>query len=166
MTNKPKAIGTAGETAVVRFLGPNGFSGAERSALHGGQDQGDITGTPGVAWEVKAGHVAEVAADGSLATWLAQTEAERLNRGADVAVLVLKRKGRGAARAGEWWAYLPGWAFVMLARLPLPAVDKAHPWQVWEFTYRSAPIVRITLAEVVTLLRRAGYGDPLDEVSA
>lgn len=159
MTNKPKAIGTAGETAVVRYLVANGFGGAERTALHGSADEGDITGTPGLGWEVKAGHVAEAATDGSVATWLAEAECERRNRGADVCVLITKRKGRGAQRAGEWWAWLPGWAFYNLAaaafstgRLYLPSLTPGS----------NLPPIRCTLAEVVTMLRRAGYGDPIE----
>ena len=46
MTNRPKAIGTAAETAVVRYLAAHGFPAAERRALHGATDLGDITGTP------------------------------------------------------------------------------------------------------------------------
>lgn len=155
MTNKPKAIGTAGETAVVRYLVANGFGGAERTALHGSADEGDITGTPGLGWEVKAGHVAEAATDGSVATWLAEAECERRNRGADVCVLITKRKGRGAQRAGEWWAWLPGWAFYLLA---------ASAARVRAITVapHDLPAVRITLAEAVTMLRRAGYGDPIE----
>lgn len=48
MTNRPKAIGTAAETAVVRYLAAHGFPAAERRALHGATDLGDITGTPGL----------------------------------------------------------------------------------------------------------------------
>ena len=35
MTNRSKAIGTAAETAVVRYLAAHGFPAAERRALHG-----------------------------------------------------------------------------------------------------------------------------------
>ena len=38
MTNRPKAIGTAAETAVVRYLAAHGFPAAERRALHGARD--------------------------------------------------------------------------------------------------------------------------------
>lgn len=40
MTNRPKAIGTAAETAVVRYLAAHGFPAAERRALHGATDHG------------------------------------------------------------------------------------------------------------------------------
>ena len=61
MTGRPKDIGTAAETAVVRFLRDNGFPLAERRALHGSTDRGDITGTPGLVWEVKGGDAAKTA---------------------------------------------------------------------------------------------------------
>ena len=41
MTNRPKAIGTAAETAVVRYLAAHGFPAAERRALHGATDLGE-----------------------------------------------------------------------------------------------------------------------------
>jgi hypothetical protein len=163
MVNKPKAIGTACETATVRYLVPNGFGGAERPALHGSLDEGDITGTPGVGWEVKGGHAAETASDAQIAAWLLEAEIERVNRGADVGVLVLKRKGKGAASAGQWWAFLPGWAFIYLAHSTYHTDPRDAAPVTWHvFNYGHLPAVRITLAEVVTLLRRAGYGDPLE----
>lgn len=55
MNNSPKAIGTAAETAVVRYLAAHGFPAAERRALHGATDLGDITGTPSLCWETERG---------------------------------------------------------------------------------------------------------------
>jgi hypothetical protein len=155
MVNKPKEIGTACETAVVRHLVAHGFPSAERPALHGALDEGDITGTPGVAWEVKGGHAAESASDAQIHAWMSETETERVNRRADVAVLVCKRKGKGAANAGSWWAFLPGWAYVHLAEAALAENE-------WFYTGAGRlPVVRLLLAEAVALLRAAGYGDPL-----
>ena len=89
MVNPSKAIGTQAETLVTRYLQENGFGTAERRALHGTYDLGDITGIPGVVIEVKSGHAAE-------------TETERKNAEADIGVLVVKRKGKGSAES--WWA--------------------------------------------------------------
>jgi hypothetical protein len=151
MVNRPKAIGTAGETAVVRYVNTNGFPGAERLALHGTLDEGDAALCPGVGVEVKAGKAAEAASDAQVAAWLAEAETERVNRRADVMGLVLKRKGKGAASAGQWWVYLPGRAYVELATLMTGAPNMVG----------QLPAVRITLAEFCALLRRACYGDPL-----
>lgn len=148
MVNKPKAIGTAAETAFVRWVQPRGFPGAERLALHGTLDEGDATLCPGVGAEIKAGKAAESASDAQITTWLAEAEQERRNRGADVMLLVTKRKGKGAASAGQWGAHLPGWVFVALTSGDVGCVPH------W-------PAVRMTLDDALTLLRRAGYGDPL-----
>ena len=44
--SKAKAKGTAAETALVKYLRDHGFPGAERRAMTGEFDQGDVTGTP------------------------------------------------------------------------------------------------------------------------
>lgn len=148
---RPKDIGTIAETAVVRFLRENGFPHAERRALAGQYDLGDITGTPGVCWEVKAGHVAEAAAGGHLREWQDQTDAEKRNSGSQVGVLILKRKAVGAANAGQWWAYI---RTEDLFRLLCPNDSWPPP---------GAPTAwcRLQLNELVRFIRFAGYGDPL-----
>ncbi len=84
MTNKPKAIGTAAETAVVRYLQANGFPHAERRALRGELDAGDITGCPGICIEVKGGEAARSASDGDVAAWMKEVRAETLNADAEI----------------------------------------------------------------------------------
>jgi hypothetical protein len=137
--NKPRAIGTWTETAVTRVLLRNGFPRAERSALHGAKDQGDITGTP-VCWEVKGGKAAEQASDGQVLAWMAELDDECVNKGADVGVLVLKRKGVGAANADRWWAvmWLHDAAYGPVTAPPIP--------------------VRMTLADACRVLAALGYG--------
>ena len=53
MANPSKAKGTAWETAVVDYLRANGHPHAERRALSGNTDRGDIAGVPGVVIECK-----------------------------------------------------------------------------------------------------------------
>lgn len=156
---RPKDIGTAGETAVVRYLNANGFPHAERRALAGAYDLGDITGTPGVAWEVKAGQAAKTAGDKQVTDWLVETETERVNARADVGVLVMARAGYGAARAGQWWAVVPGWAFVYIGGWQIPGVD-FFPTSYRRHLSDVGP-VRLWLTDLVYLLRAAGYGDPI-----
>jgi hypothetical protein len=146
VTNKPKAIGTAAETAVVRALRTLGFPHAERRALTGALDQGDITGCPGLVFEVKGGNAAKVASDAQISAWLAETEAERINARADIGILVLQRRGVGAANAGRWWAYMQTNAWILGA------------------TKHDFP-ARMRLADAAHLLRTAGYGDPLTAVA-
>jgi hypothetical protein len=148
--NKSKAIGTSVESAVVRYLQDNGWPSAERRSLKGIQDQGDVTGTPGICWEIKGGHAAENASDGQITAWLDETERERVNARAGIGILVVKRKGVSAANSGRWWAILRIWQLSELYRNagPLGQADGFAP-------------VRLHLADAVTLLRAAGYGDQL-----
>ena len=153
MVNKPKRIGTAAESAVVRHARTNGFELAERRALAGGADLGDILLCPGVIVEVKAGKAAEQASDARIGAWLDETERERRNANADIAILVTKRPGVGHTNAGRWWAH---WRLHDLARLRgyTPDLNAAIADQ--------API-RMTLDSALAQLRAGGYGTPLEE---
>lgn len=103
MVNKSKNIGTSAETHVVRYLQANGFPHADRRALKGSLDVGDILVCPRLIVEVKAGAAAENASDGQLRLWCAETTREKRNAKADTAFLVVKRKGHGVAKLGGWW---------------------------------------------------------------
>lgn len=148
--SRPKDIGTAAETAVVRWLRNNGWPQAERRALRGTDDAGDITGTIGLAWEIKAGQAAHTASDQQIEQWMRETETERENAGAEFGFLILRRKGKGDP--GQWWAW------VWLADLMAIASAYRHP-RVSPFPAGDPP-VRVTLAHLVTELRAAGYGEP------
>lgn len=148
MTQRPRDIGTAAESAVVRHLRDNGFPHAERRALHGSQDLGDITGTVGICWEVKGGKAAETASDGLVKGWLFETLIEKENASADYGILVMKRKGIGMQRAGEWWAVVPAFDLFKIAGCQLTSPLGLLP-------------VRVHLFTVTQYLRRAGYGDRL-----
>jgi hypothetical protein len=155
---KPRAIGTAGETAVCRYLVANGFPHAERRSLKGTQDQGDITGTPGVCWEIKAGNTARAAimatkSSGQITDWLVETETERVNAGADVGVLVVQTPG--TTDPGRWWCVLD------LAALDVMRGVSPMLTSAWRGVQ-----ARLHLADVVSLLRGAGYGQALTEEGA
>ena len=102
MTNRSKNIGTAAETHVVRYLQANGFPHADRRALKGSLDVGDILVCPGLIVEVKAGVAAENASDGQLRLWCAETAREKVNARAETAFLVVKRAGHGVGKIGGW----------------------------------------------------------------
>jgi hypothetical protein len=159
MTTRPKDIGTAAETAVVRYLRGNGFPHAERRALTGSLDQGDITGTPGIAWEVKGGAAAARASDGQVNLWLAETEAERVNAHADHGILIIRRAGIGPANAGRWWAITDTWT---ITRLTDPRAV------IYDDPDGTAPRVhvRVHLADITRLLRWAGYGQEITQGGA
>lgn len=144
--SRSRKIGTATETAVVRTLRTHGFPYAERRALHGTHDLGDLTGTPGICWEIKGGNAAKTASDKQIAEWLAETERERINSGADIGVLVLQRAGIGPANAHRWWAIVP-----LGVLLTLHAPDTPRDMRA---TYP----VRLHLGDLCRLLCDAGYG--------
>lgn len=97
---KEREKGTRAETIVTSYLQGRGWPHAERRAMSGAKDRGDIAGVPGVVWEVKSG------ARLKIPDWLAQTETERVNDRATFGVLVVKPKGLGALRVADWWAVL------------------------------------------------------------
>lgn len=142
MTNKPKAIGTAAETAVVRWLNANGWPHAERRALHGAYDRGDITGTPGICWEVKGGKAAHTASDAKVLAWMTDLWAAVDRTHSDVGILVMTRSGIGATRAGAWWAVVDS-----------HRVGIAGP----RFCLRAS------LMDIARHLRHRGFGDELKE---
>lgn len=100
MVNKPKILGTAAETAVVAWLRENGHPYAERRSLRGINDQGDVTGIPGVCIEVKVAGRQGL----KLGPWLKETERERKNARARFGLLVAKPTGLGPKRTGQWFA--------------------------------------------------------------
>lgn len=103
-----KRKGTGAETAIVRFLREEGFPHAERRALNGAKDRGDIAGIPGLVIESKAG------ARCDLAEWVDEATVEQANDGADYGVVWHKRRGRTDPAA--WFVTLTGAQFVRLLR--------------------------------------------------
>lgn len=123
MVNKPKNKGTAGESAVVAYLRTAGFPYAERLALQGGKDRGDITGIPGIVIEVKA--VQEYSFNG----WLSEARVERDNAGADFGIVVAKPRLVGTTRTGQWFALM--YAYDYLALLSQVVKATSEPIKVW-----------------------------------
>ena len=118
--SKSKAKGTAAETAVVRYLREQGFEQAERRALHGTADRGDIAGVVGTVIEVKN------CARMELAGWLAEAAAEADNDGARLGVVWHKRRGKGSP--GDWFVTMDGATFVRMLReyLGIEAPPRRH----------------------------------------
>lgn len=100
MSNPSKAKGTKAETDLVRWLQGHGFPYAERRALAGTADKGDVLCCPGLIVEVK--HWA-IYTDADIAAWQDETTREKSNANADIAVLVVRRNGK--ADPGNWFAY-------------------------------------------------------------
>jgi hypothetical protein len=109
--NAPKRKGTAWESAVVAYLTDNGFSRAERRALSGFVDRGDIAGVPRTVIECKAAKAMD------LAGWIKEAEAEAVNAGAEVPVVFAKRRQHGTA---DGYAICTIETFVRLLRQSWP----------------------------------------------
>lgn len=101
-----KRKGTAWETAIVTHLQAHGATHAERRALAGANDKGDVTGIPGVVIEAKS------AARLELGVWLAEAHAERANAGAALGVVWAKRRGK--AQPADGYVVMDGATFTHL----------------------------------------------------
>lgn len=133
------------ESAVVAYLRGSGFLHAERRALKGSLDQGDVAGCPGLVFEVKY-------ANGGLrmASWVAETEVERLNAKADYGVLVIKPPGLGAKSTKHWFAVMQAQSFdrlVLQAEQETGSVIGSYPLRVGEPHRFSASHVGVKLNE-------------------
>lgn len=105
--SKAKQKGTAAETAVVKFLRDNGFPYAERRALHGTLDKGDITGCGPIVFEVK--DHAKI----TLAQFISELQEEVQNATAQTGLCIVKK--RGTLQVKDWYAVMPvGWAVDLL----------------------------------------------------
>jgi hypothetical protein len=106
--SKAKQKGTAAETAVVKYLKDNGFPYAERRALHGINDKGDITGCGPVVFEVKDHGTLK------LSEWVSELKEEIANAEANTGTVVAKK--RGTLKVEDWYAVLPFGLFVELLK--------------------------------------------------
>jgi hypothetical protein len=141
---RPKDIGTRAESMTVAYLRENGFAQAERRALHGNTDLGDITGIPDVVIEVKGGEAAKNASVGQINAWLEETETERLNAGADIGILVVQRRQQNVR---NWWAVVTVQTHQRLMGYAL--ADQSLANRAWY----------CQLETIVMLLRLYGHGD-------
>lgn len=90
--NKSKARGTAWETRVVNFLRDHGFPYAERRALSGALDKGDVN-VPGIVIECKAHKALD------LAGWVDEMVKEKANAGVPIGVVVFPRRSHATGRS-------------------------------------------------------------------
>lgn len=152
MANRSVDKGREAENAAAAVLREHGMPHAERRTKRGGHveldgalvpaDAGDLTGVPGVVVQVKWSGYKPLAED------MRRTDEQRRVAGADVGLLVRKRKAVGCARAGEWDAYLPAWSVSLLMG---GTVHQGKPGAVWH----------TDLATAAQLLASAGYGVPV-----
>jgi len=98
--SKSKRKGTLAESAVVDYLRRT-FSMAERRALQGAKDRGDVSGIPKVVIEIK-NH-----ASYKLPEWMRETKVEQANDNAEIGILVIKPNGVGVSNVQDWWSVVP-----------------------------------------------------------
>lgn len=181
--SKARDKGTWAETAGVDYLCSSGFPYAERMALNGAKDKGDVKVCPGVVAEFK--NCATI----KLPQWFREVTAEKANAGAKHAFLVVKPAGIGRTRVGQWWAgMLLGDLAELLVEAGGPDIVDDPVWLpghryldvlgdrikdlagMAEFGYvgiRPAGVEDLRywyamtqLEQIVRLLRKAGYGNP------
>jgi hypothetical protein len=116
VSNPSKQRGTAAETAWVNYLRRRGWHAAERRALAGNKDLGDVAGIPLCVHEVKAHKVLD------LSTWVREMQAEMVNARATTGAVVHKR--RGTTDPAEWYVTLTGRLYLDLLAA---AGYRAHP---------------------------------------
>lgn len=97
--------GTKFETEVVEFLRAHGFPYAERRAMRGTKDAGDVAGIPGIAIEVKNHR------EMSLGEWMTEAQKEAINAGCYRHVVWHKRRGKGVR---DSFVTMPAWLFAEL----------------------------------------------------
>lgn len=124
MANPSKQRGTAAESAVVAWLVANGWPAAERRALSGNKDKGDVAGIPGVVIEVKSCKTMD------LAGWVKELEAEMVN--AEVSIGAVIAKKRGTTNPAEWYAVMPAWVLVEILQQVERAEATAELYRRWE----------------------------------
>ena len=104
MARRPKAIGTAAESAVRDWLIGDGWTDCHRTAQTGATDTGDllICTRPRVVAEVKGGAQADQASAAVIDQWLAEADVERRNAGAVLCPLVVRRRRRNTSKWDVW----------------------------------------------------------------
>lgn len=133
--SKSRAKGTAAETALVAYLNTHGFPFAERRALHGTKDTGDIAGVPGWVIEVKN------CAQASVGAWLAEATDEAVNAGVDLACVWHKRAGKGSP--GDWWVTMHASVFAELVGCTPQVADRIDPLGIKPVTMTGAAFVAL-----------------------
>ncbi len=109
MANPSKQKGTSFETAVVEYLHKNGFPVAERRALHGNTDRGDIAGVQGWTLELKNRKVLNIGGA------VDEVVTEMINAKTPYGAAIIKRPRKGDA--ADSLAVMPLWQLARIMRL-------------------------------------------------
>lgn len=126
--NKDK--GTAAEREVVKYLRSKYWPYAERRALTGRLDRGDVTGVLGVVIQVKD------VQQKKLGTWFEEVQVQAANDGGSVAVLVVRTFRKNVSK---WDTYVQ------------------LNWLLDEDMFPPGVFARMDLEAVADLLHKRGY---------
>jgi hypothetical protein len=119
--SRQSRVGNGFAEAVATFGREHGFPYMERRVTYGRNDRGDLTGTPGVTWELKATREID------LAGGMKEAMAEMAHNGDGVVVLVHKGRRKPISEA---YATMPLWLAMRLLR----AAGFGQPLQGMELT--------------------------------
>lgn len=148
VANKPKQKGTQAESDVVRWAKKHEFYAAERLALSGVNDRGDVRIATGVMVQVKDGYTdRKEPTDFQIDSWLKETEQQRIRGDFTVGLLVHKRFGKGDPDEWRWYLDKRN-ALVLLGVVALQG--PGGPWGAWPQYiqlqgYMVAPLIRTFL---------------------
>jgi hypothetical protein len=138
VTNKPKNKGTKAETDVVCWAKKHGLYQAERLALKGAGDVGDVRLTQGVMAQVKDGYTErKEPTDYQIGTWLEQVDKQTKAGGWDIGLLVHKRWGKADPDLWRW--YMAGETFALLLGFSMGGI---WPQYVQLQGYMVPPLIR------------------------
>jgi hypothetical protein len=102
MTNPSKRKGSLWERRIAEWLRGHGFLHAERRALEGVNDRGDIAGIPGIVVECKNHKT------WALSEWMDELQVEKRNANSTHGIVVIPRRSHPVDRAyvvmelGQW----------------------------------------------------------------
>ena len=142
---KSKDIGTRAETAVVKCAQAHGFPNAERLALRGALDVGDVRLTPSVHLEVKAGMQASWPSPHQVRLWRKEAAAEARNAGAGIDCYLVTKLAR-SANPLEWPVHL---SLAEYSRL-VGCDDDPHP-----HPHPDVHVLRLDFGVLLTLIHTA-----------
>lgn len=154
MVNKPKNIGTKAETAVLKRV-KRYFPRADRAALHGTRDIGDLLNTGAFCFEVKGGDAARTATLSSTSRdidrWYEEAVREARWAGARFPVLVVQRRGVNYPDAGRWWAIVSAADFAHIMGAP---------------GHENPSLIRLELDDLLGIIGDQGYAEDEPDASA
>jgi Holliday junction resolvase-like predicted endonuclease len=152
-TSRRKGIDA--EQAVARYLAERGWPGAKRRVRTGwkvgdkvARDEGDIDGIDPLCCQVKT-RSTELSDNGIRAV-LAEAADQAVAAGADIPFVVERRAGK--SDPGHWWAWL------YVGDLYNLIESGRNPDVLTVTTPLITEPARLRLADLVTLLHRAGHG--------